>query len=172
MKVFLEDMGTYQVRKLDRNDADSVLKLMKTNPRYFSYLQEHEVTYEQVIEDMTELPPNTDTSDKYFVGFYQAENMIAIMDYIDGYPEDDTLFIGLFMTHGSYHNKGYGKMIIHDFMNKAKSDGYSFVRLGCVDNNKEAFAFWTSLGFIEVKRVVSSGENRKDWNVIVMQYEL
>ena len=172
MKIFQENMEDYQVRRLDQSDAENVLALMKTNPGYFSYLQEKEVTYEQVIEDMTELPPNTDASAKYFVGFYQNDKLDAIMDYIDGYPEKNTLFIGLFMIHGINQGKGYGKRIMLDFMRRAKLDGYEFVRLGCVDHNKEGFAFWSSLGFTEIKRVVSSGENRKDWNVIIMQYSL
>ena len=167
-----KDKDTYQVKELSLLDADIVLQLMRTNQEYFTYLQEDEVTYEQVIEDMTELPPNTNASQKHFIGFYQNEKLLAIMDYIDGYPENKTRFIGLFMIRGEYRRQGYGKKLIRDFIEKSKEEGYHFLRLGCLENNIKALDFWSSWGFQEINRVISKGENRRDWNVIVMQYKL
>lgn len=35
--------------------------------------------------------------DKYYVGFYHKDKLVAVMDLIVKYPNDETAFIGFFM---------------------------------------------------------------------------
>ena len=70
--------------------------------------------------------------DKYFVGFFEKGRMVAIMDLIDGYPEEKILFIGLFMTDGGVQNKGVGSAIISELTDYLKSINYIAIRLACI----------------------------------------
>ena len=36
---------------------------------------------------MKALPPNKEAFDKYYLGYYDGEKLIAVMDFILGYPD-------------------------------------------------------------------------------------
>ncbi len=61
---------------------------------------------------MTELPPGKTVEDKFYVGYFDADKLIAVMDLIIGYPEADTAYVGFFMTDTSVQNKGFGSCIV------------------------------------------------------------
>ena len=75
---------SFLVRRLDESDADSVLALCAENEQFYRYCPQ-EATREQVLEDMTVTPPGKAAKDKYFLGFFEGNILIAVMDLIDGY---------------------------------------------------------------------------------------
>jgi hypothetical protein len=143
-------------------------QLQKTNTYYFSCVQDHPVTYEEAVSDVTALPPNTKYRQKFYIGFYKNQELEAIMDYIEGYPSGKIAYIGLFMINGNKRRCGIGSGIICPFLNAAKKNQYEKVRLGCISENIQGYQFWDSMGFKEVDRVVTKEKGRQDWNVIVM----
>ena len=88
----------YDIRKLDDSDSDSIVELCKGNMQFYKYC-ELKPTKEQIIHDLHITPPGKELSDKYYVGFYQKDILIAVMDLIDGYPKQDIAFIGFFMIY-------------------------------------------------------------------------
>ena len=91
----------YQVRSLNDSDADSILKICLDNHLFYKY-SETKATKEQILKDLHITPPRKDISDKYYVGFYQNETLIAVMDLIDGFPKEDIGFIGFFMMKKAF----------------------------------------------------------------------
>ena len=60
------------------------------------------------MNDMSVLPPNKEMCDKYYLGFYDGEKLIAVMDFIMAYPDELTAFIGFFYdgcVHTEYWNR-------------------------------------------------------------------
>ena len=53
---------------------------------------------ESLANDLVECPPGQELSDKYFLGFWDKERLVAILDLIDGYPTAEIAYIGLFMV--------------------------------------------------------------------------
>ena len=88
----------YSVRKLDENDVDII------------YDQYHPpfVTRESILDDMGALPPGKGYDDKFYVGFFENDSLVGLMDLILDYPEKEISFIGLFMTDTRYQNRGVG----------------------------------------------------------------
>lgn len=76
-------------------------------------------TPESIRTDMTALPPGKAMEDKWFVGFYDGDCLIAVMDLILNYPAADTAFIGLFMTAHDRQGCGLGSRILRDCMGPA-----------------------------------------------------
>ena len=81
---------------MDDSDADSILELCKGNTQYYLYCQA-KPSREQILNDLHITPPGIDSSDKYYIGFYQENTLVAVMDLIDGYPAPGIAFIGFFM---------------------------------------------------------------------------
>ena len=71
----------YKVRKLNQMDGLSILELQKSNPLYFDYCPP-EPNIQNILNDMTSLPPGKDIEDLYYVGFFEEENLVAILHFI------------------------------------------------------------------------------------------
>ena len=101
----------YAVRKLNINDVDIIYDMSCKNEIFYKYHPPF-VTKESIIEDMEALPPHKNYEDKYYIGFFENDSLVANMDLILGYPTDEIAFIGLLMTNVLYQNKGVGSNIV------------------------------------------------------------
>ena len=115
-------------RRLTEADAAQVCALMQGNPLFYRY-HPPQPTPESIRTGMTALPPGKAMEDKWFVGFYDGDCLIAVMDLILNYPAADTAFIGLFMT-------------------RLSAAGYHRLRLAVDEGNPQSLAFWTKNGFV------------------------
>lgn len=114
---------SYTVRKLDEADVDAIFELMRKNEIFYKYHPPF-VTKESILEDMKALPPQKSYEDKYYIGFFEDEALVANMDLILSYPTEQIAFIGFFMTDVQYQNKGIGSKIIREVCACIKSLGY------------------------------------------------
>lgn len=146
---------TYQVRALEKDDVHDIYALEIGNPLYFQWCPPF-VTEEAVIEDMESLPPGKTMQDKYYVGFYQNEKLTAVMDLIDGYPEEGTAFIGFFMMDRSAQGHGTGSRMINELCLYLTDLKYQSVQLAWIKGNPQAEHFWKKNGFQPVKETISN----------------
>lgn len=110
---------------------------------------------------MKALPPDKSYDDKYYIGFFEGDSLVANMDLILGYPTDEIAFIGLFMTNTRYQNKGVGSNIIGDVCSYLKQSGYKKVRIGVDNGNPQSNYFWQKNGFYIV--------SEKEYNVMELK---
>ena len=145
----------YEVKRLTEDDIEIIYHLCKTNPLYYEYCPPA-VSRESVAEDLKALPPGISMEDKYFVGFFDGDKMIAVMDLIDGYPTKEIAFIGFFMADASVHNQGIGSRIIEEIADYLKKEGFRMIRLAWVKGNPQAEHFWRKNGFRPIKETSST----------------
>ena len=157
----------YTVRRLGEADLDEVIALCSKNELYYQYCPPFG-TKETILDDMKALPPKKELSDKYYIGFYDKDALIAVMDLILAYPDGQTAFIGFFMTDVSVQNRGTGSRIIDELGRYLRSAGFLHIRLGWVRGNPQAELFWYKNGFAETG-VTYDTEN---YTVIVAQKNL
>lgn len=136
----------YVVRRLDINDVDAVYYMSCKNEIFYKYHPPF-VTKQSIVEDMEALPPNKSYDDKYYIGFFEDNTLVANMDLILGYPTEEIAFIGLFMTNVLYQNKGVGSHIVRDVCTYLKLLGYKKVRIGVDKENPQSNSFWNKNGF-------------------------
>ena len=146
MKNIQSLSAKYDVRKLDETDVNAVLELMKGNPLFFRYCSPM-ATGQSVLEDMKALPPRTTYEDKFYVGYFLDGNLVAVMDLILNYPNQDTAFIGFFMMCKDFQGNGTGTEIIKECETLLREDGYLHIRLGFAKGNPQSEAFWLKNGF-------------------------
>ena len=163
----LEVSDDYTVHKIREEDVEKVYHLCLGNPLYYEYCPPM-VTLNSVREDLTALPPGKTMDDKYFVGFYEGEELIAVMDLIDGYPTKDIAFIGFFMTDASVQKQGVGSRIMADLLDTLKEVGFQAVRLAWVKGNPQAEHFWKKNGFQMLKETTSNAAD----SVILAEHKL
>ena len=130
----------YKVRRMDQTDVTDIYLLCRKNSLYYQYCPPF-VTKESILDDMKALPPNKEMSDKYYIGYYKGEELVAVMDFVMAYPDKKSAFIGFFMTAVSVQNMGIGSGIIDDLCRYLTEIGLSYVRLGWVKGNSQAEHF-------------------------------
>lgn len=137
----------YDVRKLTVDDLNCVYELCCGNPLFYEYHPPF-VTIDSITEDMYALPPGKAMEDKYFIGFFSDESLVAVMDLIIGYPKDSAAFIGFFMMNRAMQAKGVGSSIISDCLSCLKNCAITKVRLGVDKGNPQSFHFWSKNQFL------------------------
>ena len=133
--------NNFSVRKLNASDVDIIFNLCQENTIFYQYNPPF-VTKESIIEDMNALPPGKTFSDKYYIGFFDDETLVAVMDLIAHYPSEETAFIGFFMMNKDYQNRGIGSHIISEISVRLKEINYKKIRLGVDKENPQSNAFW------------------------------
>lgn len=156
----------YNVRALDDSDVDAIRRLCEENTQYYRYCEAEPVT-EQILNDLHITPPGIGITDKYYVGFYQGNTLVAIMDLIDGYPKQDIGYIGFFMMNRAFQGHQLGSGIIHEVETYLKNYGKSAVRLGIDKQNPQSTHFWKKNGFHVISEV-----DRNGWAILVAEKQL
>ena len=101
---------SYHVRMLTERDIPLILALCEKNTQFYEHCPPF-VTAESIRDDMCALPQRKmdEPQDKYYLGFFDdAEQLVAVMDFIDHYPTEQSCFIGFFMMEfctGTWHWK-------------------------------------------------------------------
>ncbi|HEL2057868.1 TPA: GNAT family N-acetyltransferase [Streptococcus suis] len=135
----------FQVRKLTDADLEQVLALYQTNPLYFEHFPPLP-SLESLANDLVDCPPGKSLTDKYFLGFWEQDRLVAVLDLIDGYPTAEIAYIGFFMVDQAYQGGGLGSTLVEEVI-AGLPDRLKRVRLGYVTSNPQAKAFWIKCGF-------------------------
>jgi len=153
MKLKIDNLSRkYAVKLLSDKDVAAVYNLCSNNTLYYDFCPPI-VTPESIEADMAALPPGKGKDDKYYLGYYDNDKLIAVMDLILGYPDEETAYVGFFMTDVSVQGKGVGSAIISEMSQFICSQGYSDIQLGWVKDNPQAEHFWHKNGFIETGKM-------------------
>ena len=156
----------YTIRRMDETDADAILELCLGNTQYYRYC-EAEPSREQVLNDLRITPPGKDRCDKHYVGFYQGETLVAVMDLIDGYPEPENGYIGFFMMNIACQGRGVGSSIIGEVSRHLRSIGKASILLAIDKGNPQSTHFWKKNGFQVIREV-----DRNGWTMLVAERKL
>ena len=112
---------------------------------------------------MAALPEGKTRGDKYYIGYYDDGVLIAVMDIIMNFQEQNVAWIGFFMTKSSIQHRGIGKFIIDELCSHLAINGTREVRLAYMKDNPQCRGFWAKTEF----RVVSEGEDTEARSIFV-----
>lgn len=156
----------YFVKRITKDNIDEVLKLCLGNPTYYKYCPPV-ASAESILEDLIKLPPKKSLEDKFYIGFYDQNNLVAVMDLILEYPNPSTIFIGFFMVDKKYQGKGIGSKIIKEVFDSLCYE-YVYVRLGYVLGNKQSESFWYKNNFSPTGIVVKE----ENYSIVILERKL
>ncbi len=143
----------YQVRVMCDEDAHELLDFCMENTQYYQYCSK-EPSLELILTDLHITPPGIEESAQYYVGFYENNMLVAIMDLIDGFPREEFCYIGFFMMNKKLQGKQIGTEIIKEVCRYLKKISFAAVRLGIDKGNPQSTHFWKKNGFVIIKEVV------------------
>ena len=150
--------SSYYTRLLTQDDVTIIYQLCKENQFYYTYCPPF-VTKEAILEEMQALPKEKTSKDKYYCGYFLNDRLIAVMDLIDRYPDETSVFIGFFMTQRDMQNKGISSKIIQDLADHLTKEGYQRIQLAWVKGNPQAEHFWLKNQFMPIKETTSNTQH-------------
>jgi len=156
----------YSVRLMDDSDADDILAFCLKNTQYYQYCGK-QPSRELILNDLRVTPPGVPASSKYYVGFYDGDLLVAVLDLIDGYPERCNAFIGFFMMNRQLQGREIGSGIIREVCRCLKEAGITSVLLGIDAENPQSTHFWKKNGFLVIREVEQDG-----WAVLLAEKTL
>ena len=157
----------YAIRDLLPQDAAMVYEELKANTLFYKY-HPPMVTIESILEDMEALPPNKGYEDKHYIGFFRDDILVAVMDFIEHYPQQGTALLGFFAMNANLQGQGIGTDIISDSVDYLAQEGFTKVRLGIDKGNPQSKAFWLKNGFTFTGEEYESGGS----TILVMERKL
>ena len=143
----------YDIRFLKTEDIDTILELCSQNKLFYQYHPPF-ATKESIMEDMQALPPGKDEKDKFYVGYFDGNQLVAVLDLILGYPNEITAYIGFFMMNKEYQGKGIGTQIIRECAEYLKELRFGKIGLAIDKGNPQSEAFWMKNRFVKTGQEV------------------
>lgn len=155
--------GIYEVRAAGEEDIPDILRLCRGNPMYYRYCPP-QVCEENIREDMVKLPPNKGSEDKFYLCLRDKGRLVAVIDLILKYPDQETAFIGFFMVNKEVQGKGVGSSVVGDVLGCLKRE-FSRVRLGYVKGNEQSRCFWEKNGFAHTGKIAKHDQ----YEIVMME---
>ncbi len=150
----------YRVRIMNDDDAEEIMRLCAANTQFYEY-SSSSPDKDSIISDLHITPPGKDISSKYYVGFYDEDVLVAVMDLIDGYPEEDVCFIGFFMMNRAFQGRNIGTSIISGLCRYLNDEGYGRLQLAIDKGNPQSNNFWKKNGFVTIREI-----RKEDWTIV------
>ena len=157
---------SYTVRILEESDVEKLVEICRQNKVFYEYT-EARPTRENILDDMHATPPGITMADKYYFGFFDDRELVAIMDLIDGYPKPEIAYIGFFMMNPQYQGKQIGTAIVGEVIDYLQGIGKTAVRLAIDKGNPQSSHFWKKNGFEVICEADVNG-----WTKLVAEREL
>ena len=154
-------------RRLKEEDLPELLTFCLENEAYFSYIRSTPQT-ETLRQQLTVLPTNTVPEQKFFIGLWEKNSLVAIADLIMDWPRAGVVYVGWFMVARALQSKGFGRHLEAQLSSWLKATGYHTLRLACVEDNLPGFAFWERCGFLPTGQRC----NQDAYSVLLLEKEL
>lgn len=157
----LEALGVrlpqFEIRSVTEEELPDVLALMEGNASYYDIQGQEKPSLHSIREDMAALPPRCVPQDKHYVGLWKKGKLHAVLDLVEGYPRERTLWVGFFMVDAGLHRQGVGRAVVQALPGAAADAGMDSIRLGCLKGNTAGHEFWLSMGFQDLREGEAQG---------------
>lgn len=161
----------YKIIQLSKQNYDIVEELCKKCSDYFILSGETLPSKDDVSALFTDLPPNKNFEDKFFLGIYKSDKLIGIIDIVRDYPTISEWTIGLLLLEPEERGRGLGTVIHEALVKWSKSLGAKRFRIGVINDNDRAFKFWSNLGYAKVKEIdMDIVSKNQVVNIMVMEF--
>jgi len=145
MKKF--DLDGYFSEEITAENASRYDDVFLSNTEYFLVTDGRAPTKEDCIETVEYRIDGVNEEAFHNIGFCCGEIPMACLFLIEGYPESDVLWIGLFIVHADHKRCGFGKKCFESLLEAYKGTEIKRIRLSVQDNNLSGFGFWKQVGF-------------------------
>jgi ribosomal protein S18 acetylase RimI-like enzyme len=166
--------GTTALAPLNaETDSDAVTRLSAACADYALMVTGAPPTPQDGALFFQDCPPGHNLDTMLKLGVWGEPNTLrCLIDVVLDYPEPGIWYIGLLLVHPEHRRTGLGRLVVEGLAQHAAGQGAQRLRLGVVEANTAALAFWTALGFAEHRRSAGHRIGNLDHLVIELERDL
>ena len=153
----------YEVEPITLDNMSKYEDVFYCNHEYFMITDGRPATQSDCIQTIEYSIDGISKDKIHTIGFSDKEEPVACLSVIDGYPDTDTLWLGLFLVHSKYKRKYVGTELIKALVLSLKETDIKRIRLSVQDNNTSGLSFWKHIGFSIVAK--TEGENHNNYTM-------
>ena len=127
------------------------------NKEYYVLTDGQAATEETCIETIKYCPNDFPIEHVYNIGFLYNDKPVGARFALYGYPDEKTVYIGLFLMNEEYKKQGIGTKVIRALFDSFSNSVIERFCLSVQDNNLSGCRFWNNLGFEVVNRNICEG---------------
>ena len=147
----------WDIRPVEEGEVAAVAGLLRGDPDYFA-LEGRQPTPQSVEEGRALLPPRCTAEQKHYLALWEGDAPQAVLDLVEGYPRERTLFVGFLFLAPGLRGQGTGREIMDAVLSAAGDAGFDSARLACLLQNDAGHAFWRAMGFGDLREDRTIGE--------------
>jgi GNAT superfamily N-acetyltransferase len=143
-------MDEVVLRPIAPGDVDALQELIESDPGYTERITGYPPGPADAQSLLLMRPEDLPEESKVVLGAFVADQLVAVVDLLKGFPNDRTAFIGLLEVHSKHQGFGYGRTtynLVERYVGTMWPE-IRTLRLAVVDSNAQVAAgFWLRQGF-------------------------
>ncbi len=168
--AFEIDLPDFSITRLSQQDIEALQGLYEACNDFNLLVDGLPCERDAAEKTFQDLPPGNSIDDKFLWGlFRQKHELVGVLDVVRGYPDETTWWIGLLLLAPQIRSHHLGEKVVKGFTDYVKKKGGSAVMLGVVEENAQAFRFWSKMGFEFVRQTEPRQFGKKFQKVNVMR---
>lgn len=149
-------LSEFAIEQVTLENLKKYENIFYSNKEYYMITDGHPATEQDCIETI-EYVDNFPSGMCHLFGFSKDQQAVAFLSLLEGYPESETLYIGLFLIDKRFQKKSIGTRIVNAVIDEAIHSGYTALKLSVQENNISGYPFWKKMGFEAVNKTQCDG---------------
>ena len=150
MRRWHPEIVDIELRDIEPDDVVALQVLIESDPDYTERVTGHPPGPADAQSLLQIRPPDVAAENKRVLGAWLNGSLVAVVDLIRGFPDEETVHIGLLQVHAEQQRRGLGKQV-HDLaVQKVRrwAPQAASLRAAIVATNAtHAEPFWRSLNY-------------------------
>ncbi|PBQ23167.1 acetyltransferase [Levilactobacillus brevis] len=166
-EVWNQHLTTGTVRPLTHDDDELIYQFQASHPAYFAHFQDHPVTRQEAIQDVTDVPLNATVDQKAYLGIFKDQQLIVLVDLIIDYPLPSLVWVGMWLPArdvSSVELASYYQSLVTTL----KTAGAVQLQLSNFMGDRQMKQFWEDQGLVAVQTTTVTKGSRAA-NVTIYQ---
>lgn len=88
----------FEVRQLSHQDEDQIYALQQKQRAFFNLILDHKLTKREAVADLDEVASEAAAAQKYYLGLFQANQLVATLDLTIDYPLPQLVWLGQYFV--------------------------------------------------------------------------
>lgn len=132
------------------NDRKVALALYQGAPAYFRTIGDPYPSRATIEHDRTVVPTGITTDHKHFNIIMDGQDSLGVLDYVTGYPDASSVYLGLLLLPTKWQRQGYGRRVVQQLRKQLLTATYTRLQIAVVQTDVDAINFWHAVGFRDI----------------------
>ncbi len=140
-------LSEFVIEKITIDNVEKYEEIFFCNEDYYILTDGRTATKEDCVETIEYCPNNFPKENVYNIGVSYYGKPVCALFALYGYPDEKTVYIGLFLMNEEFKKQGIGTKVIKALFESFSNTVIEKFCLSVQDNNLSGCNFWKKLGF-------------------------